>query len=142
MFQGQLQSLTGLVLGREAVQLPAGAGAVTPALDSCVVGSAKGEETPPPPPEHWTLDVIPGEVWAQTSWQTCSKSTFTPRQWEWRSQSVRTLHGKQTTHTHDHRDAPHRPRMRETRRGHAGGGHSCEGPEQPRWRLGLGMHTW
>ena len=56
MFQGQLQSLTGLVLGREAVQLPAGAGAVTPALDSCVVGSAKGEETPPPHPSTgpWT----------------------------------------------------------------------------------------
>lgn len=54
-------------------------GAVTPAWDSCVAGSAKGAKTQPPPPtQHCTLDVIPGEMWAQAFWQTRSKSTCTP----------------------------------------------------------------
>lgn len=51
MLQGQLQNLTGPVLGREAVQLPTG-------KDSCVAGSAKGDETHPPP--HPTRALHPG----------------------------------------------------------------------------------
>ena len=125
MVQGQLQSLTECWGGRLC-----SAGAVTPAWDSCVAGSAKGAETQPPPHPALHPGRDPWEVWAQASWQTCSKSTCTPGQWEQSRKLVRTPHTQQTTHTRGHGDGPHKLRARETGCGRAGGVRSPEGPEQ------------